>query len=56
MAREAIEGVVAIKTLVKNAWIRMLVIDPETNQAWLYSRGDWVEQDLPQAAEQRSAS
>jgi len=52
MAKKAIEGVVTIKTLVKNAWIRMMIIDPETNKAWLYSRGEWTEQALPQTQEQ----
>ena len=55
MANQAIEGVVAIKTLVKNAWIRMLVIDPETDKAWLHSRGEWVEQALPQATAENNA-
>jgi hypothetical protein len=55
MANQAIEGVVAIKTLVKNAWIRMLVIDPETDKAWLHSRGEWVEQVLPEATAEKSA-
>lgn len=53
MAKQAIEGVVAIKTLVKNAWIRMLVMDPETGRAWLYSRGNWVEQALPEQEERK---
>jgi uncharacterized protein YbcC (UPF0753/DUF2309 family) len=56
MALQAIEGVVAIKTLVKNAWIRMLVCDPVADQAWLYSRGEWVEQAYPPSSEERNAS
>lgn len=56
MARSAIEGVVAIKTLVRNAWIRMLVIDPQTDKTWLYARGKWIEQDVPTPAKEQIAS
>jgi len=56
MALQAIEGVVAIKTLVKNAWIRMLVCDPVSGQAWLYSHGEWVEQAVPPSPGEQNAS
>ena len=55
MALKAIEGVVAIKRLVQNAWIRMMVIDPETQRVWLYSHAEWVEQSLPGITKERSA-
>ena len=55
MAKQAIEGVVAIKQLVKNAWIRMMVIDPETQQIWLYSRGEWIEKTIPTNEERRAS-
>ncbi len=56
MAFKAIDGVVAIKRLVKNAWIRMLIVDPETQQVWLYSHGEWIEQAMSTTTEERSAS
>ena len=42
-ARAAIEGVIAIKRLVQNGWIRMLVIDPETTRVHLYEHGAWCD-------------
>ncbi len=48
-ARSAIEGVVTIKRLVQNGWIRMLVLDPETFAVHLYDHGAWQQVDLPDA-------
>ncbi|WP_413437830.1 DUF2309 domain-containing protein [Sulfuriferula sp. GW1] len=48
-ARSAIEGVVTIKRLVQNDWIRMLVLDPETLAVHLYNHGAWQQVDLPDA-------
>lgn len=40
-ARQVFESVVAAKNLVRNAWIRMLIVDPETRNVSLYERGEW---------------
>ncbi len=40
-ALEAIEGVATVKNLVQNAWIRLVIVDPETYQASLYEDGEW---------------
>lgn len=41
LARQAIEGVVQIKNLVVNGWIRIAVIDPETKGLHLFEQGSW---------------
>jgi uncharacterized protein YbcC (UPF0753/DUF2309 family) len=40
-AKQVFESVVAAKNLVKNAWIRMLIVDPETRSVSLFERGEW---------------
>lgn len=40
-ARRAIEGVLSIRRLVRNGWIRMLVLDPETGETHIFDSGDW---------------
>lgn len=40
-ARRAIESVLSIRRLVRNGWIRMLVLDPETGEIHLFDSGDW---------------
>lgn len=40
-ARRAIESVVAVKRLVINKWIRLLVLDPETGELSLFENGAW---------------
>ena len=40
-AVKAVEGVVAVKRLVRNGWIRLLIIDPETSTVCLYEDGEW---------------
>lgn len=39
--RRAVEGVVAVKRLVRNGWIRMIIIDPETGLVHRYEDDDW---------------
>jgi hypothetical protein len=33
----------------------MMVIDPETQQIWLYSRGEWIEKTIPMNEERRAS-
>ncbi len=40
-ARRAVESVVAVKNLVLNDWIRLLVIDPEKQIVYSYNNGQW---------------
>lgn len=40
-ARRAVEDVVAVKHLVRNGWIRLLVIDPETRKVSVYEHDRW---------------
>ena len=42
-ARLAVEAVLAVKNLVRNDWIRLLVIDPEAQKVYLFEDGDWHE-------------
>ena len=38
----AVEAVVAVKNLVKNGWVRLMVMDPETNIVHVYGEeGEW---------------
>lgn len=37
----AIEAVVAVKNLVRNGWIRMVIVDPETQMIHTYDEGEW---------------
>jgi len=43
-ARRAVEAVVAVKYLVRNGWIRLMIIDPETATVFVYADGDWHKQ------------
>lgn len=45
-AWRAIEAVVAIKNLVRNEWIRLIVVDPEAATASIYEHGDWQKYPL----------
>ncbi len=45
-ARRAVEDVVTVKYLVRNSWIRLLVIDPEQQLVCTYEDGDWIKQPL----------
>lgn len=40
-ARRAIESVAPVKNLVRNSWIRLLVIDPETSTVCIFEDGEW---------------
>ncbi|MGD8588768.1 MAG: DUF2309 domain-containing protein [Chromatiales bacterium] len=42
-AHAAVESVVAVKRLVRNGWIRLVVVDPETALTHAYDEGEWVE-------------
>jgi uncharacterized protein YbcC (UPF0753/DUF2309 family) len=43
-ARQAVEAVVAVKYLVRNGWIRLMIIDPEAAEVFIYEEGDWLKQ------------
>ena len=49
-AWKAIDGVVAVKTLVQNAWIRLLIVDPESGDVSLFEDGAWQSSSLSSAA------
>jgi uncharacterized protein YbcC (UPF0753/DUF2309 family) len=51
-ARKAIESVFAVKTLVVNEWIRLLVIDPEKQIVYTYNSGEWDAKPLSDMKEQ----
>lgn len=40
-ARRAVEGVVAVKHLVHNGWVRLMIVDPETSMVSIFERGEW---------------
>ncbi len=46
LARGAIEGVVKVKNLVYNGWVRMAIVDPETGICHLYEDGGWRQQAM----------
>jgi hypothetical protein len=46
-AWQAIEEVTAVKNLVRNGWIRLLIIDPEQTNTHVYDNDDWRTQPLP---------
>jgi len=43
-ALKAVDAVVSVKNLVRNGWVRLMVIDPETNTLHTYDNGDWLQQ------------
>jgi uncharacterized protein YbcC (UPF0753/DUF2309 family) len=43
-ARRAVEAVVAVKHLVRNGWVRLMIIDPESATVFVYEDGDWHQQ------------
>lgn len=49
-AKTAIYNVVSVKQLVRNGWIRVLIIDPETGNIHSYEDGDWAVQPQPMYA------
>ena len=45
----AVEAVVSVKNLVRNGWIRLMIIDPETSLLHVYDDGEWQQQTHQQA-------
>ena len=43
-ARRAVDAVLAVKYLVRNAWIRLMIIDPVSAAVFVYENGDWCQQ------------
>ncbi len=48
-ALRAIESVVAVKHLVENGWLKMLVVDPQSAQVSLFEDGQWRHRPLASA-------
>lgn len=46
-AKQAINGVVSIKRLVVNGWIRMIVLDPQTEKTHVYDEAKWTTCPFP---------
>jgi uncharacterized protein YbcC (UPF0753/DUF2309 family) len=51
MASQAVNSVVTVKRLVKNEWIRLVIIDPQTAQVCLFQDGEWHRQYLSEAGD-----
>ena len=52
------DGVVTVKNLVQNAWIRLLIVDPESGEVSVFEDGEWQKRALHAAesvTEQESA-
>ncbi len=45
-ALKAVDGVVAVQNLVRNAWIRLLIVDPESGEVSVYDDGEWQKRAL----------
>jgi len=45
-ASKAIDGVVTVKNLVQNAWIRLMIVDPESGEVFVYEDGEWQKRHL----------
>lgn len=45
-AMRAINGVVKVRNLVHNGWIRMVIVDPETRLFHMFEDGGWQVRDL----------
>lgn len=41
LAKAAVSHVAAVERLVRNGWIRLLVVDPESAALWCFQDGDW---------------
>lgn len=46
-AKKAIDNVVSVRTLVQNAWIRLLIVDPESGEVSLFDEGEWQTRPIP---------
>lgn len=51
-ARRAVEDVTSVKFLVRNGWIRLLIITPEQGTVYIYADGQWETRRAASAAEQ----
>jgi uncharacterized protein YbcC (UPF0753/DUF2309 family) len=51
-ARRAIEEVTSVKYLVRNGWIRLLIITPEQDTVYVYEDGQWETRRAASAPEQ----
>jgi len=51
-AWSAVESVAAVKALVRNSWIRLLIIDPEQETVNVYDNGQWSRRRFSGAQEQ----
>ncbi|MEJ2322458.1 MAG: Na-translocating system protein MpsB, partial [Gammaproteobacteria bacterium] len=45
-AWRSIEEVTTVKHLVRNGWIRLMIVDPEEKVARIYDNDDWISQPL----------
>ena len=54
-AEQAVESVVSVKHLVRNGWIRLMVVDPETNLIHTYEDGKWHSRAHANSAEESIA-
>lgn len=45
-ARKAVEGVAKVKGLVRNGWVHMVIVDPETGEVRRYTEGCWQRETL----------
>ena len=45
-AWKAVDGVVTVKNLVQNAWIRLMIVDPESGEVSVYEDGEWQKRPL----------
>jgi len=51
-ARRAVEDVAAVKSLVRNAWIRLLIVDPVARTVSTYDNGQWTSRAFDGAAQE----
>lgn len=51
-ARQATESVVPVKHLIRNGWIRLLILDPEQGTVNIYEEGRWVRRRLSATRQQ----
>lgn len=50
-ARAALDAVAPARNLVRNGWIRMMVVDPEAAAAFIYDEGEWRRRALIESNE-----
>ncbi len=51
-ARRAVEEVSSVKYLVRNGWIRLMVINPEQDTVYIYEDGEWTSERFSGVPEQ----